>query len=118
MPPSGPINTSSTNFGRSRPAHRRVRTGGPNGRSTLSATTAGEELVSDEGDQRHEHDRPEQGSEEERKENPEEPERSAPPTKTDASSAEAPALYKEQLVRQDARQQGCGVQNPLEVVRR
>jgi hypothetical protein len=38
----------------------------------LSSTAAGEEVpVGDEGDQRHEHDRPEQGGEQQREQNPE-----------------------------------------------
>jgi hypothetical protein len=37
----------------------------------LSSTAAGEEVVGDEGDQRHEHDRPEQGGEQQREQNSE-----------------------------------------------
>ena len=54
----------------------------------LSSTATGEEVpVGDEGDQRHEHDRPEQGGEQQREQNPEKSESSAPSAK--ASSAKA-----------------------------
>jgi hypothetical protein len=55
-------------------------------------SSAGEEPVGNEGDQRHEYDRPEQGGEQQREQNPEYSERSASSTKTKASSAEAPPL--------------------------
>ncbi len=84
----------------------------------LSGAAAGEEPVGDEGDQRHEHDRPERGGEQHHEQDPEQPERSAPSAETDAPPAEAPPLDRQDDVRQHAHEQRDGVQGPFEVPRR
>src|SRR5688572_1180735 len=84
------------------------------GERELPASAAGEEPVGDEGDQRHEHDRPEQSGEQQRKENPDHSERSEASTK--ASSAKThPTNYQQELVWQGAHEHQDGVQNPFEV---
>lgn len=60
----------------------------PGPMSVLPVVAAGEEPESDEGDRRHEHERPERGGEQQREKDPERPVRSAPSSET--SSAEAP----------------------------
>ena len=59
------------------------------GELELTASPAGEEPVGDEGDQRHEHDRPEQSGEQQRKEKPDHPERSE--ASTNVSSPKSPS---------------------------
>ncbi len=81
----------------------------------LSGAAAGEEPVGDEGDQRHEHDRPEYCGEQHHEQDPEQSERSAP--SPEASPAEAPPLERQEDVRHGAHEQRDGVQGPFEVPR-